>query len=153
MRISIITNSASDQVLITRGYLKSVTTLAPTTVKEKQVFTVPVTAHGANISVGTDVASFFTTRAITVTGVYASLSKAPTGSAATFDINAGNDSILSTKITIDAGENVSNTAATPPVISTKSIAAFTELTFDVDSVGSTLAGATGEVYIEYIVNR
>lgn len=120
--------------------------------KTVYVWEVPITGQGDDIAVATSVNSFFTTRAVTVTNVYASLSTAPTGSVATFDINESGTSILSTKITIDATENTSNTAATAPVISDSAIAAFNELTFDIDGVGSTVAGATGTIYIHYTVD-
>ncbi len=49
--------------------------------------------------------------------------------------------ILSTKITIDASEKTSTTAATPPVISDTALADDAEITIDIDTVGSGTAGA------------
>jgi hypothetical protein len=72
--------------------------------------------------------------AFTVTEVRASVTTAPTDSVATFDINESGTSILSTKITIDAGEKTSTTAATAPVISDSSIADDAEITLDIDTV-------------------
>lgn len=79
--------------------------------------------------------------AFTLTGVRASVTTAPTGSVLTVDINEAGVSILSTKITIDATEKTSTTAATPPVISDSSLADDAEMTIDIDTVGSTVAGA------------
>lgn len=79
--------------------------------------------------------------AFTLTGVRASVTTAPTGSVLTVDINEAGVSILSTKITIDATEKTSTTAATPPVISDTSLADDAEITIDIDTVGSTIAGA------------
>jgi len=78
--------------------------------------------------------------AFTLTDVRASVTTAPTGSVLTVDINETGTTILSTKITIDATEKTSTTAATPPVISDASLADDAEITIDIDQVGSTIAG-------------
>lgn len=78
---------------------------------------------------------------MTLTGIRGSVTTAPTGSAITVDVNEGGVSLLSTKLTIDAGEKTSTTAATAPVISDTTIADDAELTFDIDGVGSIIAGA------------
>ena len=78
--------------------------------------------------------------AFTVTDVRASVNTAPTGAALQVDINEGGTSILSTKLTIDAGEKTSTTAATAAVISDASLADDAEITIDIDQVGSTIAG-------------
>lgn len=80
-------------------------------------------------------------------GVRASVTTAPTGSALTVDINEAGASILSTKLTIDASEKTSTTAATPAVISDTSLADDAEITIDIDGVGSTIAGAGLKVYL------
>jgi hypothetical protein len=84
--------------------------------------------------------------AFTLTAVRASVTTAPTGSVLTVDINESDSSILSTKLTIDAGEKTSTTA-TPPVISDASLADDAEITIDIDTVGSTVAGAGLKVYL------
>ena len=78
--------------------------------------------------------------ALTVTGVRASVTTAPEGSTITVDINEGGSSILSTLISIDAGENTSTTAATPPVVSDTALADDAEITIDIDQVGLLVAG-------------
>lgn len=86
--------------------------------------------------------------AMTVTHVYASLTTGPTGSVATFDINEDTDregagataTILSTKLTIDASEYSSQSAATAPVLSDTALAKGSEVSFDTDGVGSTTPG-------------
>ena len=85
--------------------------------------------------------------AMTLTAVRASVTTAPTGTALTVDINDGGVSILSTKLTIDAGEKTSTTAATPPVISDSALADDAEITIDIDTVGSTVAGAGLKVWL------
>lgn len=85
--------------------------------------------------------------AFTLTAVRASVTTAPTGSVLTVDINEGGASILSTKLTIDASEKTSTTAATPAVISDTALADDAEITIDIDSIGSTIAGAGLKVYL------
>lgn len=79
--------------------------------------------------------------AFTLTAVRASVTTAPTDAAITVDINEGGVSILSTLLTIDATEKTSTTAATPAVISDTALADDAEITIDIDTVGSTVAGA------------
>jgi hypothetical protein len=84
----------------------------------------------------TGVTTFRMPRAVTLTEVRASL-KTPAGSGTfTVDINEGGSTILSTKITIDATEKTSVTAATPPVISDSSLADDAEMTVDIDDDAS-----------------
>jgi hypothetical protein len=78
--------------------------------------------------------------AFTLTAVRASLSTASSSGIPTVDINEGGTTILSTKLTIDANEKTSTTAATPAVISDSAIADDAELTFDIDVAGT---GAKG----------
>ena len=86
--------------------------------------------------------------AYTVEAVRASLATAATGGTLlTVDINEGGTTILSTKITIDASETTSTTAATPPVISDSSLADDAEMSIDIDAIGSTNTGKGLVVYI------
>lgn len=87
--------------------------------------------------------------AMTVVDVRASIQTAPTGANAIFDINEGGTSILSTKLSIDATEKTSTTAASAAVISDSAIADDAEITVDVDQVGSTVAGVGPIVTIYY----
>lgn len=94
----------------------------------------------SNITTGTDKNSFVMPYAMTVKHVYASLTTGPTGSVATFDINESGTSILSTKLTIDASETSSQTAATAAVISDTALAKGNKVSFDIDGSGSTTPG-------------
>jgi hypothetical protein len=75
----------------------------------------------------------------------------PTGAAFQVDVNVGTTAgasmttMLSTKLTVDAGEYHSSTAATPAVISVPAIAQYAFVSIDVDVIGSTLAGRAGFV--------
>ena len=79
--------------------------------------------------------------AFTITDARASVTTAPVGSVLTVDINDGGTTILSTKITIDASEKTSTTAATAKVISDTALADDAEVTIDIDTIGSGTAGA------------
>ena len=84
----------------------------------------------------------------TVTAVRASLTTAGTGAnLVTVDINESGTTILSTKITIDATETTSTTAATPPVISDSDLANDAEMTVDIDQIDSGGVSAGLKVYI------
>jgi len=78
--------------------------------------------------------------AMTLTGVRANVNTAPTGSTIIIDINEGGSTILSTKLSIDASEKTSTTAASAAVISDAALADDAEITIDFDQVGSTIAG-------------
>lgn len=93
------------------------------------------------LTAGTAKVTFRMPYAFTLTAVRASVTTAPTGSVLTVDINENGTSILSTKLTIDATEKTSTTAATPPVISDSALADDAEITIDIDAVGGTIAGA------------
>lgn len=86
----------------------------------------------------------------TLTAVYASLVAASSSGAPQFDINEAGSSILSTKLTIDASETDSSTAATPAVISDASIAHRAAVTFDIDTAGTGAKGAKITVVGYYI---
>jgi hypothetical protein len=92
------------------------------------------------ITTGTGKVTFRMPYAFTLSAVRASVTTAPTDAAIIIDINEAGGSILSTKITIDATEKTSTTAAAP-VISDTALADDAEITIDFDQVGSTIAGA------------
>lgn len=77
---------------------------------------------------------------MTLTNVRASVNTAPVGSTIIVDINAGGASILSTKLSIDAGAKTSVGATTPHVISDTTLDDDQEMTVDIDQVGSSTPG-------------
>lgn len=99
-----------------------------------------VSDETTDLTTGTGKITFRAPYAFTLTDVRASVSTAPTGAALTVDINEGGVSVLSTKLTIDASETTSTTAATAAVISDSAIADDAEITVDIDQIGSTVAG-------------
>jgi len=90
---------------------------------------------------GTAKVTFRLPHAVTLTEVRASLTSASGSGAPTFDINEGGATILATKLSIDANERTSTTAATPAVISDTNLADDAEITIDVDAAGTGAAGA------------
>jgi hypothetical protein len=98
--------------------------------------TVAASDETTALTTGTAKITFRMPRAITLTGVRASLVTAQaSGSIFTVDINESGTTILSTKLTIDNTEKTSVTAATPAVISDSSLADDAEMTIDIDQVG------------------
>ena len=108
---------------------------------------IAVSDEATALTTGTAKVTFRMPFSFTLTAVRASVTTAPTGSVLTVDINEGGASILSTKLTIDASEKTSTTAATPTVISDTALADDAEITIDIDTVGSTVAGAGLKVYL------
>lgn len=92
------------------------------------------------ITTGAAKVTFRMPYAFTLTAVRASLTTASSSGIPTVDINEGGASILSTKLTIDAGEKTSVTAATAVVISDGSLADDAEITIDIDVAGTGAAG-------------
>ena len=109
-------------------------------VKMPAELVVAVTDETTAISAGVNALTFRMPHAMTLTEVRANVKTAPTGSAITVDINESGSTILSTKLTIDATEKTSVTAATPAAISDTALADDAEITVDLDTVGSTLSG-------------
>ena len=100
------------------------------------------------LTVGTGKVEFRMPFAFTLTRVKASATTAPVGSTLIVDINEAGTTILSTKLTLDAGEKTSDTAAAAAVISDASLANDSIITIDVDQIGSSTAGAGLKVYLE-----
>jgi hypothetical protein len=103
-------------------------------------FVIACSDETSDLTVGANKVTFRAPIAFTLTGVRASVNTAPTGSTLVVDINEGGTSVLSTKLSIDADEKTSLTAAAPPVISDSAIANDAEITIDIDQVGSTFTG-------------
>ena len=100
------------------------------------------------LTVGTGKVTFRCPFAFYVTEVSASVTTAPVGSTIICDINEAGSTILSTKLSIDASEKTSTSAASAAVISDASIAADAEITVDIDQIGSSTAGAGLKVKLD-----
>ena len=108
---------------------------------------IPLGNEVDDMTAGTAKVTFRMPYQFVITDVRASLTTAATGANAQFDINEGGVSILSSKLTIDAGETTSTTATAPVVISDANIADDALITIDIDTIGSTIAGAGAKITI------
>ena len=122
-------------------------TFASYLTKNYETFILSITDETESATTGTSKLSFRCPYGITLTSVRASVANAPTGANLEVDVNESGTSILSTVISIDAGETTSTTAATQPVISDANLADDALISIDVDQVGSTVAGTGLKVYL------
>ncbi len=100
------------------------------------------------LTTGTGKVTFRMPFGMQLTEIRGSLTTAATGGTLlTVDVNESGSTILSTKLTFDASEKTTKTAATPAVISDAALADDAEITIDIDAVGSTLPGAGLKVYL------
>jgi len=100
------------------------------------------------LTTGTAKGTFRMPYAMTVTDVRATVTTAPTGANIIVDINDGGTSIMTTnKLSIDATEKTSTTAATAPGVTYTALADDAEITIDIDQIGSTIAGAGLKIWI------
>lgn len=150
-----ITTAAGDTALVVSegsGNWRMVWfTVASQLPRPLEYFIIDVGDESTAITTGTAKKIFRIPPAMTVTAIHASLSVAQTsGSIFTVDVNEGGTTMLSTKITIDNTEKISTTAATQPVLSDTAIAAYGEITVDVDQVGDGTAKGLKIYIIGYI---
>ena len=103
-------------------------------------YPVAVSDETTALTTGTAKVTFRMPAAVTLTEVRASLTTASSSGVVTVDINEGGTTILSTKLTIDANEKTSTSAATAAVISDTSLADDAEITIDIDGAGTGAAG-------------
>jgi hypothetical protein len=106
---------------------------------------ITVTDETTAITAGTGKIAVRIPFAMTLTGIRASLTTASAATSPetlfTVDVNQAGSTILSTKLTFDAGEKTTTTAATPAVISDSTLDDDVEITVDVDDDGD--GAATG----------
>jgi hypothetical protein len=121
--------------------------LAQSDIKSTETFILACSDESTALTTGTAKVTFRIPYAFTVTAVRASLNTAPVGSTLIVDINEGGTSVLGTKLSIDASEKTSTTAASAATITDASLADDAEITIDIDQVGSSTAGAGLKVYI------
>lgn len=132
--------SDPDAITISSGGLVTFSAGTSGVTPQDESFIVACSDETTDLTTGTAKATFRMPYAFTVSEVRASVNTAPVGSTIIVDINEAGTSILSTKLSIDASEKTSTTAATPPVISDSALADDAEITIDIDQVGSSTAG-------------
>lgn len=133
--------ASGDDYLIFDGAAGDAPKLTPHTYVAGVSLIVPCSDETTDLTTGTAKRTFRMPFAMTLTDVRASVTTAPTGANLVVDINEGGATILSTKLSIDATEKTSTTAATAAVISDAALADDAEITIDIDQIGSTVAGA------------
>lgn len=121
--------------------------MSGTTILSRGDFSIVCSDESTPITTGTGKVTFRMPYAMTLTGVRASVTTAPTGSNIIIDINEAGASILSTELSIDASEKTSTTAASAAVISDSSLADDAEITIDFDQVGSSVAGTGVKIWL------
>jgi len=106
-----------------------------------------------NLTTGTAKVTFRAPFAFTILGVRANVNTAPVGSTIIVDINDSGTTIMATnKLSIDASEKTSVTAATAAGLTDTAIADDAEITIDIDQIGSSTAGKGLKVTILYLKN-
>ena len=106
----------------------------------EEVFIVALSDETTDLTTGTAKAIFNMPFAMTLTGVKANCTTAPVGATIIVDINENGSTILSTKLSIDASETTSTSAASSAVISDTALANDAFISFDIDQIGSSTAG-------------
>lgn len=114
--------------------------------------TIAISDETTDLTTGTAKRTFRMPVGCTLIKVRANVVTAPTGATLIFDINEDGNSVLSTKLSIDAGEKTSKTASSAAVFSDTSIADDAEITIDIDQIGSTIAGTGAKVVLYYVKN-
>ena len=128
---------ATDFLTLGTAYATSTTTLRSPT----ESFCVAASDETTNLTTGTAKITFRMPYAFTVSDVRGSLSTVATGATLlTVDVNEAGTTIISTKLTFDASESTTTTAATPRVISDTSLADDAQMTVDIDAIGNTTPG-------------
>jgi hypothetical protein len=122
-------------------------TIVGTTIASEYVLGIACSDETTDLTVGTAKVTFRMPFAATLTAVRANVNTAPTGSTLVVDLNEEGTTVLSTKLSIDASEKTSVTAAAPAVISDSSLADDAEITIDIDQVGATIKGKGLKVWL------
>ena len=137
------------QITVGTGLTKTGSVVAIDQTHLKQTIAIACGDEVTATAAGTAVVTFHMPYAFTLTGIKAGVTTAPVGSVLTVDLNEAGATVLTTKLTIDAGEKTSGTAATAAVIggAGPALADNSLMTIDVDGVGSATAGAGLKVYL------
>jgi hypothetical protein len=109
--------------------------------RDSDVIVIPVGDESSALTTGTNRVRFRMPFAATLLAVRANVNTAPTGSTLIVDVNEAGASVLGTKLSIDATEFSSTTAASAATITDSSLADDAEISIDIDQIGSTVAGA------------
>ena len=114
----------------------------------EESMTISLSDEDTDLTTGTSKITFRAPFAMTLTSIpRSSLSTASSSGLVTVDINKSGTSVLGVdKLSIDANEKTSTTAATATTLSTTSIEDDSELTFDIDAEGTGAKGLKVTLY-------
>jgi hypothetical protein len=140
-----ITTSGTLALSFAAGY--SLPTTAKQTEWDTDVIVIPVGDETTALTTGTNKVRFRMPYAATLLAVRSNVNTAPTGSTLIVDVNEAGASVLGTKLSIDATETSSTTAASAATITDTGLADDAEISIDIDQIGSTVAGAGLKVYL------
>ena len=135
------TTTLAKRAIGSTGNVLTVVSGAPTWANIPQEYCYALSDQTTNLATGTAKITAYLPAAATVNSVRAYVNTAPTGATIIVDINEAGSTLMSTtKLSIDASEKTSGTAASTAALTDTSIAANAEITMDIDQVGSTLTG-------------
>jgi hypothetical protein len=103
-----------------------------------------------NLTASTSVpkVSFYAPFDVNLTSLFGSVTTAGAGSTIIMDMHVAGTTVMATdKISIDAGELTSDTAATPPALTTFFVAAKSLVELYIDQIGASTAGAGAKIQI------
>ena len=103
-------------------------------------FIVACSDESTNLVTSTSAVTFRVPYAMYLNSIRASVNVAPVGSTIIVDVKQSGSSIFSTKLSIDANEETSTTAATPAVISNPNLTDDSKVVISIDQVGSSTSG-------------
>lgn len=134
-------NSAASEAEVFTG-TDTAKFVTPAELKPKEAIIIAVGDETTALTTGTAKVTFRMPYAFELSAVRASVTTAPAGSTIIVDINEGGTTIMTTnKLSIDAGEKTSTTAATAAGLTDTTLADDAEITIDIDQIGSGTAGA------------
>jgi hypothetical protein len=111
------------------------------------VLVLAISDESTALTTGTAKITFRFPYAGRLVGIRGSLNTVSSSGTPTFDLNEAGTTMLSTKLTIDANELTSTTAATAAVISDAAFADDAEGTIDIDTAGTGAKGAKVALYM------
>jgi hypothetical protein len=103
-------------------------------------FIVACSDESTALTISTSAVTFRVPFGLYLNSIRASVNVAPVGSAIVVDVKQTGTSIFSTKLSIDANEETSTTAATPVVISNPNLTDDAKIIVSIDQVGSSTPG-------------
>jgi len=119
-----------------------------TTIYAQDWLVIAASDETTDLTTGSGKTYFRMPYAATLLAVRASVNTAASGSTIIVDINEDGTSVLGSKLSIDAGEKTSTTAASGVTISDSALADDAEMSIDIDQIGSSVAGKGLKVYLK-----